>query len=109
MRYQEIECAFEVTEEVGHQEGYYEKEGMQVDFADVSRAFFHSDAIRSVFVKLSGQDHEAGVCGLLNQSSHGTRDAAQDWYASYTKFMADAGFTTDNASPCAFYHKDKDI
>ena len=60
-------------------------------------------------MKLPGEDHEAGVCGLLNQSLHGTRDAAQNWNVSYTQFMADVGFTTGKASPCAFYHKGREI
>ena len=103
-----ILCSLAVTEGVGYQEGY-EHEGTPIDFIDVSRAFFHSDAIGRVFVKLPGEDHEEGMCGLLNKSSYGTRDAAQNWNASYTKFMADAGFRTGRASPCAFYHKDREI
>ena len=80
---------------------------MQIDFIDVSRAFFHSDAVRRVVAKLPGGDHEAGRCGLLNKSLRATRDAAQN--ASYMALMADASFTTGKVSPRAFYHKDREI
>ena len=73
-----------------------------------SRAFFHSYAIR-VFVTLPGEDQEEGMCSLLNKSLYGTRDAAQNWNASSTKFMANAGLSKGKASPCAFYHKDSEI
>ena len=93
-----------VTEGVGYQEGY-EKEGMQIDIIEVSRSFFDSEAIRRVFVKLPREDHESGMCGLLGRSLYRTNDAVQHWNASYTDFMAEAGFATGKGSPCAFYQK----
>ena len=49
------------------------------------------------------------MCGLLDKCLLGTRDAAQSRNASYTKLMADAGFTTGKPSPCAFYRKDREV
>ena len=49
---------------------------------DVSRAFFHAKACREVFVQLADEDKQPGeerMCGRLNYSMYGTRDAAQNW------------------------------
>ena len=50
-------------------------------FADVSRAYFNAKVTRDVFIKLPPEDPkygEAGVCGRLQLSMYGTRDAAQN-------------------------------
>ena len=48
---------------------------------DVSRAFFHAKARRSVYVQIADEDKAPGDekrCGRLNYSMYGTRDAAQN-------------------------------
>ena len=40
---------------------------------------------------------------------YGTRDAAQNWAASYVGFMISVGFLRGKASPCCFWHKDKGV
>ena len=48
---------------------------------DVSRAYFHAPAVREVFVELVSEDCEKGdegMCGKLNLSMYGTRDAASN-------------------------------
>ena len=50
---------------------------------DISRAFFHALAKRRVYVQLPEEDRGDGeeeLCGRLNYSMYGTRDAAQNWF-----------------------------
>ena len=49
-----------------------------VDFIDVSRAYFHAKARRSIFVKLPQEDHTPGYVGKLVKAMYGTRDAAHN-------------------------------
>jgi len=78
------------------------EEGMKLDFIDVSRAYFHAPAIRKVYVELPDEDAEEGMVGLLMKSMYGTRDAAQNWNAEYTRFMESIGFERGDSCPCAF-------
>ena len=79
---------------------------------DVSRAFFHAKATRPVYVQLLEEDRgkgEEGLCGKLNYSMYGTRDAAQNWAAEYSTRLLEAGFQRGKASPCTFYHQERQI
>ena len=67
--------------------------GKNLDFIDVRRAYFHANARRLVFVNLPPEDYQEGVCGRLNKSLYGTRDAAQNWEHAYKSGVA---------SPCIF-------
>ena len=54
---------------------------------DISRAFFHATAKREVYVQLPSEDigpSDQPLCGKLNYSMYGTRDAAQNWHEEYT-------------------------
>ena len=55
-------------------------------FYDVRRAYFHAKARRVVYVDLPDEDWEPGMCGRLNKSMYGTRDAAQNWEEEYCDF-----------------------
>ena len=57
---------------------YASKEKMCLDFIDVSRAYFHAKARRKLYVELPPEDAEEGMCGKLEKSMYGTRDAAQN-------------------------------
>ena len=55
--------------------------------ADVKRAFFHAKAQKLVYVKLPAEDvleGEEGMCGRLDYSMYGTRDAAVNWANEYS-------------------------
>ena len=55
--------------------------GKVVALVDVRRAYFNAPARRKVFVELPPEDNQPGdehMCGLLQCSLHGTRDAAQN-------------------------------
>ena len=43
------------------------------------------------------------------RSMYGTRDAAQNWEAAYTKFVTDCGFEVGTTTPCIFNHKERDL
>ena len=80
-----------------------------MDFIDIRRAFFHADAIRDVYIELPAEDYEEGMCGKLEKSMYGTRDAAQNWEAAYCEFMEKIGFKRGIASPCIFRHKSRNL
>ena len=49
------------------------------------------------------------MVGKLNLSLYGTRDAAQNWAATYTKQLLEIGFEAGKASPCNFVHRERGI
>ena len=54
-------------------------------------------------------DYEEGMCGKVEKSIYGTRDAAQNWEEEYSSFMMSIGFRRGMSSPCVFYHKSQNI
>ena len=79
---------------------------------DISRAFFHAPAKRRVYVQLPEEDKNDGeeeMCGRLNYSMYGTRDAAQNWFDAYSQQLVSIGFKKGLASPCTFYHQQRGI
>ena len=61
---------------------------------DVIRAFFHAKATRDVYVRFPDEDRaegEEGVCGKLNYSMYGTRDAAQNWQQEFSPQLVNNG------------------
>ena len=82
--------------------------GEAIMINDISRAFFHALAKRRVYVQLPAEDQEGGeeeLCGRLNYSMYGTRDAAQNWFDAYSQQLVKVGFKQGLASPCTFYHQ----
>ena len=83
------------------------RKGMQMMYADVSRAYFYAKAVRPVYVKLPEEDMEEGDesrCGKLLMSMYGTRDAAMNWSAEYTNTLIADGYVQGKANPCLFRH-----
>ena len=84
------------------------RRGMELMYADVSRAYFYAKAVRPVYVKLPQEDFEAGDgqrCGRLKMSMYGTRDAALNWALEYGDTLRAAGYVQGKANPCLFHHK----
>ena len=57
---------------------------------DIKRAYFYAPSQRDIYVKLPPEDPMAAdptICGKLQQSLHGTRDAGANWQAAYTAFF----------------------
>ena len=73
-------------------------------FIGVSRAYFYAPARRPVYVALPQEDYEEGMCGRLNVSMYGTRDAAANWEAKYADHLVLNGFRRGKSSPCVFWH-----
>ena len=75
-------------------------------YADVSRAFFYAKAVRPVYVNFPDDDRAAGdeqMCGRLNLSMYGTRDAT-NWAAEYTSTLIQDGYRRGEANTCLFHH-----
>jgi len=96
-----------VTEGIGWKGS--RRHGMKLDFIDVSCAYLHAKANRDVFIKLPAEDDEEGMCGKLDMSLYGTRDAAQNWEETYSTWLISLGFSRGRASPCVFYHHSRKI
>ena len=82
-----------------------ERGGKVVALVDVRRAYFHAPARRRVFVELPPEDYQSGgehMCGLLQYSLHGTRDAAQNWEEELTWTLSDLKLTRGIACPCVW-------
>ena len=76
---------------------------------DVSRAYFYAPVQEGqhIYVKLPVEDMLPGdeqMCGKLNYSMYGTRRAATNWQAHYTKVLVQNGFTTGLSNNCTFHH-----
>ena len=79
---------------------------------DISRAYFYAPSIRPVYVKIVDEDWQPGgeeLCGRLNVSMHGTRDAALNWHEHYRQHLMEIGFVQGKASLCVFKRHQKGI
>ena len=74
-----------------------------VCIVDVRRAYFYAPVRRRVYVELPPEDWQEGdenMCGRLQQSLYGTRDAAQNWEEELGSKLTSLGFRRGKASPC---------
>lgn len=79
---------------------------------DISRAYFYAKATRVIYIEIPEEDREAGdehKVGKLELCLYGTRDAAQNWAATYTRYLKKFGFRQGKASSCNFAHPKRDI
>ena len=84
------------------------KDPFLISIADVSRAHFHADAARDVYVRLPDEDPKAeqpGVCGKLRKTMYGSLGAAQRWGEHNAQVLETGGFSRSVASPCHFFNK----
>ena len=57
---------------------------------DVSRAYFYAKRTRALYIQIPDEDWEPGDEGRVGELQlclHGTRDAAQNWAETYTKYL----------------------
>jgi len=80
----------------------------KLGFIDISKAYLYAPVRRDVYIQLPEEDSEPGMCGKLQFSLYGTRDAAQNWEREYSDCLAELGFTRGKTSPCTFYARDLD-
>ena len=78
--------------------------GKVVALVDVRRAYIiRSITKKRVFVELPPEDDQAGderMCGLLEYSLYGTRDAAQNWEDEHASTLGDLKLTRGIECPC---------
>ena len=79
--------------------------GKVVALVDVRRAYFYAPARRRAFVELPPEENPASgehMCGLLQYSFYGTRDAAQSWEEEFASTLSDLKLTRGIACPCVW-------
>ena len=79
--------------------------GKVVALCDVRRAYFYAPARRRVCVQVPPEDYQAGdehMCGLLQYSWYGTRDAAQHWEEELASTISDLKLTRGSACRCVW-------
>ena len=81
---------------------------------DVSRAYVYAPVKpgQHIYVQLPAEDVRPGeedMCGRLNFSMYGTRSAATNWQAHYTKVLFQNGFVVGLANNCTFYNQQTEI
>ena len=82
-----------------------------LEFLDVKRAHFYSDATREIYVELPAEAKKPGedVVGRLLKSLYGTRDAPLNWELQIQKVMLALGFKQGKSNPCIYYHAGRDL
>ena len=55
------------------------------------------------------EDAAEGMCGKLNVSLYGTRDAARNWGEKYVKALSELGFVVGKSSPFLFWNEKRDL
>ncbi len=78
-------------------------------FIDIKKAYLYAKLCKPTYIQLPPGEEQDGMCGRLNVSSYGARDAASNWESEYTNTMENAGFVRGLASTCIFRRKEKDI
>ncbi len=62
-----------------------------------------------MYVELPPEDAQEGMCGILEKSMYGTRDAAQNWEYEHTNMLTEAKFAQGKHSPCVFFHAEREV
>ena len=90
------------------QKGVHKSKLKKIGLIDIKKAYFHAEVKRLIYVELPEEFCEPGeyghVCGRLNYSLYGTRDAASNWEECYGDALIEIGFKQGQSSPCIFHH-----
>jgi hypothetical protein len=73
--------------------GASQQDDRVIGFIDIKKAHLYAKATREVYIVLPPGDESEGMCGKLNYTLYGTRDAAQNWEIEYTRTLQEMGFT----------------
>ena len=60
-------------------------------------------------VQLPETDAEEGMCGRLDVSLYGTRDAARNWGEKYVEVLQELSFFVEKSSPRLFWPEARDL
>ena len=84
----------------------------RIGIIDVSRAYLSAECRKPLCIRIPPEgwepDNESND-GRRNLTLYGTRDAAQNWAATYTKHLTNVGLKQGKASKCSFRNEAKDI
>ncbi|CAK0843308.1 unnamed protein product, partial [Prorocentrum cordatum] len=69
---------------------------------DISRAHFHPQVERNIFIRPPAEDAEEGNLGKPLPMMHGMRDAANAWEEFYQDKLLEAKYAAGTSCPCAF-------
>ena len=87
--------------------------GRRIMVIDVKRAYFFARATREIYVELPDEDKRDDdvepMCGLLNLSLYGTRDAAKNWAVECEKTLGEIGFEKGISQPGLYRHEKRDM
>ena len=72
---------------------------------DVSRAYLHAKAQKTVLVKLPAKDCSGRKIGLLEKNVYGTRDAATVWERDWQGHLASWGYELGRSARNLFHNK----
>ena len=89
--------------------GASRRDKRRLAFIDIKKAHLYAVCERKVFVQLPEGYEQEGMCGQLNYTLYGTRDAAQSWEKECTNTLIEAGFVQGQASTCVFRHEANNI
>jgi len=62
-----------------------------------------------IYIDLPPGDEEPGMCGKLNYTLYGTRDAAQSWELEYSGTLQKWGFIKGFSTGCVFRNPQRNI
>ena len=78
---------------------------------DVSRAYFHAEATRCMYIELPREDplDDPNMLGRLRLCLYGTRNAALNWQRTLSDHLTKIGFRRGVGHPSVFHHPTLDI
>ena len=83
---------------------------LKLSFVDVRKAYFNGIFKRKVYLMLPKElGLDSSTVGFLIRCAYGTRDAGAIWEETYAEALMAIGFIRGAASPCCFFHKERDI
>jgi hypothetical protein len=83
---------------------------LKVGLIDVKKAYLYAKSRKPTYIKLPEEfGAPPGMCGKLNVSLYGTRDAASNWEREYTETFQNMGLKQGLSSPCIFRSEEEDI
>ena len=83
--------------------------GCKVLVMDARKAHLHASVDRLIYVDLPLEIRKPGMCARLRRCLYGTRDAPARWEAFLAAELCRMGFAQGLASPCCFYHQEKQL
>ena len=85
-------------------------EPLQLGFVDIRKAYFNGIPKRPVYMALPRElGLPSNYVGKLVRCAYGTRDAGAIWEDTYRGALEQMGFRSGIASPCCFYHPDRQL